>query len=368
MRKWIALCGVLLLLINGCTPTAKRATLTDGFSAVQRGDAAKALEIYESIAQQRRDTMEGALAMDAAIELSGHRLFPQSSYGCSREALAKYADAERQFVAGAMNAALDGYQKAVELCPENANWWIHSGDAYFGRGEYEHAKTLYLRGLQLDPWNRSGHRFLADCETHLGEAAQAYQSAVLAVVSDPTYEAGWQFLKELTRTLGGQWHRRAEPKPRIGQDNGKPTVTLSPFYETKASLTAWMAYGVMRWRFTEGPQTEPKTEGKESSAKLLSQEEWKRMSPVERERFLVSESLDLYAKFTTDNPGTTAVFWETFQKAAHAGFMDEAIYMHLMDGDLAPSYPTYRMEHTARLIEYVTKVIAPLPPSGSREA
>lgn len=366
MRNRVVFGAVLMVIGSGCASKARQATLADGFAALERGDMRAALEIYDSVARQHPDTMEGALAIDHAIEVSGQRLFPRPSYECSPDAVAKYMDADRQFVAGAMDAALAAYQQATELCPKNASWWIHSGDCFFHTGQYEHAKALYLQGLRLDPWNRSGYRFLADAESRLGDPAQAYQNAILAVVSDPTYEAGWQFLKELTQGLGGRWNRRHAAKPPIEKVNGQLKLVLSPEYESQGSFAAWLAYGTLRFRLTEGAQ-EGNADGEASPTNLPSPEEWKRLSPLDRERFLVSKVLDMYGKLTSEKPEYADVFWETFEKAARAGFLDEAIYLHLMDRDLAPPYATYRAEHTARLIDYVTKIIAPLPPSGSRK-
>ena len=75
----VTFCGLLALILSGCVPINRQTILAEGFAAVQRGDGRMALEIFESIAQCRPDTMEGVLAVDAGIEVSGHRLFPERS-------------------------------------------------------------------------------------------------------------------------------------------------------------------------------------------------------------------------------------------------------------------------------------------------
>lgn len=351
------------LLICGCT-AARQPTLADGHAAAVRGDRRAAVEIYATVARQHPDTMEAALASDAAIQITGNRLLPEPSYDCGSDAVAAYAEAERRFDANDMDGALPAYERAVDLCPQNAMWWIHAGDAYFARGRYERAKVLYLQGLQLDPWNRSGHRFLSDTELHLGDPGRAYQSAVLAVVSDPTYEAGWQWLKQLTHSLGGQWNRMPETKPRIASEDGKPRIILTSAYENQRSLTVWIAYGVARWSLAEAPpQDAPESVGPGK----LSPREWQSLSPLERERYLLACSLDVYGRMTSKDPAPRAVFWDTVDKAQQAGLTDEAIYIHLMDGELAPSYASYRAQNTSRLIDYVTRFIAPLPSPPGRE-
>ena len=89
------LCGRSLLALwvlstVGCG--AQQYTFRDGLAAVQRGDAAGAVAIYETIAREKADTLEGAAATDAVIELTGQRLFPERSYRCSAEAVGEYHD------------------------------------------------------------------------------------------------------------------------------------------------------------------------------------------------------------------------------------------------------------------------------------
>lgn len=92
------------------------------------------------------------------------------------------------------------------------------------------------------------------------------------------------------------------------------------------------------------------------------------MSPVERERFLVTKALAVYHRFTDEKPGSETVFWETIDKAAAANFLDEAIFVHLLDLDLVAAYVTFREHNATRLIEYITTILAPIPPFGGRNA
>jgi hypothetical protein len=46
-------------------------------------------------------------------------------------------------------------------------------------------------------------------------------------------------------------------------------------------------------------------------------------------------------------------------RALHAGFLDEAIFLHMLDAPLAAEYPAFRDKNASRLTEYLETVIAP---------
>jgi len=349
----------LLVIAAGCGSVARRPTLPDAFAAAQRGDVRQALEIYAAVAEQNPDTIEAAVAIDAAVELSGNRLLPPRRFSCSASATAKYEDAERLFHARDIQGAERAYGAALAECPENGTWWIHAGDAYFAAQDWPRAREFYLEGLRRDPWNRSGYRFLADLDMRLGDANGAYRNAVLAVVSDPTYEAGWFTLRQLTFQLGGRWNRERVVKPRIEVEDGKPKIVLNA-QASRASGSAWMGYALLRWAMSNREPASAEAGGAETGGRLPA-EEWARMSPLQRESWLMTEALQVYAGVVAANPGSESLFWATLERARSDGFLDEAIYLTAMDRDLAPTYSAFRDQQSARVIAFVTRLLAPLP-------
>jgi hypothetical protein len=53
--------------------------------------------------------------------------------------------------------------------------------------------------------------------------------------------------------------------------------------------------------------------------------------------------------------------WPTIKRAAADGYLDEAIFMHLLDAALVPEFVEFRRNHSDRLIEYVSRYLAVLP-------
>lgn len=235
--------------------------------------------------------------------------------------------------------------------------------------QYERARALFREALQRDRWNRAAHRFLADTEARLGDARGAYREIVLAVVSDPTYEAAWHRLGSLTAGLGGKYHRAFAVKPTVSPEpDGKITIHLTsdPGSESRypAENSVWVMYGLLRVAEVRDSEQSGSAnpEGSWPPAK------WRSLSPLERERARVEKFLDVYQRVIADKPDRESGFWNLMVKAREARFLDEAIFMHLIDPELAPAYLEYRDKHADRLVEYVTTILAPLPEPGTRRA
>jgi len=223
-------CAACLLMaaalsMIGCA--ARAPAPADAFAAIARGDFRRANEILRSIVATDPEGMLAAVARDTMATINGTRVLPDRTYSCPEVAVTAYTRAEEHFFAGRLQESLVNYEAALQSCSENADYWIHYGDAFFHLADYPRAKEFFLEGVKRDPWNRAGHRFIADTDAHMSNGLEAYHRSVLAVVSDPTYEAGWQFLREVTTRGGGKWNRVRAVKPNITTDtSGKPTITL----------------------------------------------------------------------------------------------------------------------------------------------
>ncbi|MEM7386516.1 MAG: tetratricopeptide repeat protein, partial [Verrucomicrobiota bacterium] len=63
--------------------------------------------------------------------------------------------------------ARDHFLKALQLNPENADFWVQYGWNYAQRGDIEGAKEAADKALKLDPTHQEGKRLLAVANTHL---------------------------------------------------------------------------------------------------------------------------------------------------------------------------------------------------------
>jgi tetratricopeptide (TPR) repeat protein len=214
------------------------------------------------------------------------------------------------------------YEKATAGCPGNAAWWVDYADAYYVLENYEKAEELFVKALSVDPWNREAHRFLADTEFQLRNGEAGIHQLVLAVASDPIYEAGWSALRTYAAALGRKWNRvygtgKATP--------GNPDAAV------------WVAY-----RAAKAEARDAHTEAASALA-------------IEREavRTALKTARESDASAAT-KPGP---FWSMMERADEAGFLDEAIFMHMLDAALAAEYPAYREQHADRLSSYLETVV-----------
>ena len=73
--------------------------------------------------------------------------------------------------------------------------------------------------------------------------------------------------------------------------------------------------------------------------------------------------LGFYAENRTASGATASAFWDAIEVAKTAGFLDEAIYVHLIDQSMAAEYAEFRQTHRDRLARYMKTLVAPPPPT-----
>lgn len=271
---------------------------------------------YEHVADADPDSLIAGMARDGLQRLGGRSLIEPRRVDCPEAALEAHARGDS--LAGARrfgDAALE-YEKATVACPADATLWVDLADTYYVQEDYQKAKEHFLRALSIDPWNPEAHRFLSDTEVQLGNHEAAADQLVLALVSDPIYEAGWSAFRAYAAAMGWNWNRV------YGDRRGKPGNPDSPL---------WFAYEIAK-----------------SNARDASQGT---TSALEIEREAVRAALK--ARSSKES----GPFWSMMERAERAGFLDEAIFMHMLDEALAPEYPAFRERNAKRLASYLQTVV-----------
>lgn len=277
--------------------------------------AARAQTDYEHIAAADPDSLIAGMARDGLTRLAGEPLIEAKAVACPEPATEAHAHANSLYGAQRFADAIVHYTKATAACPGVASWWVDFADTHYVMEDYARAKELFVRALSVDPWNREAHRYLADTEAQLAEGDAAVHQLILAVVSDPTYEAGWSALKSYALSMSRSWNRvygDRKATPRSGD------------------AESWAAY------------REAKAHARGASAGPAS--------ALELEREAVKSTL------TSTSKGA-GPFWSMMARAERAGFLDEAIFIHMLDASLAAEYPAFRETHAERLASYLETVI-----------
>jgi tetratricopeptide (TPR) repeat protein len=279
---------------------------------------------YEHIAEADPDSLVAGIARDGLTRLAGKALIEPKRVSCPDAAQSAHAHGDALYGARRYEDAAVEYEKATAGCPNDAVYWVDFADAYYVMGNYVRAKELFVKALSVDPWTREAHRFLSDTELQLQNGEEAVHHLVLAVVSDPIYEAGWSALRTYADAMGRKWNRvygdrRADP----GNADGM----------------AWTAYG-------EAKSSVLVTDPKPASALAIEREAVK--SALKAARAVEAN--------TSQKPGA---FWSMMARAERAGFLDEAIFIHMLDEASAAEYPAFREKHAERLVAYLETVILP---------
>lgn len=268
---------------------------------------------YEYIAAADPESLIAGMARDGLTRLSGGSFIEAKRAACPETAAEAHSRGNTLYGARRFAEAVAEYEKAAAGCPEDAVFWVDLADSYYVLEDYEKAKVLFTKALSIDPWNREAHRFISDAELQLHNGEDAVHHLVLAVVSDPVYEAGWSALKTYATAMDRKWNRVVGDRK-----TGAP----------------WTAY------------SEAKSKGREKSASALA---------IEREA--VKTALKSARAAEAGAPPESGSFWSMMARAERAGFLDEAIFMHMLDASLAVEYPAFRERNAERLVSYLNTVI-----------
>jgi tetratricopeptide (TPR) repeat protein len=286
---------------------------------------ARARMDYEHIAADDPDSVIAGMARDGLTRLAGEPVIEVKRVACPEAAVQSRARADALYGARKYAEAVAEYAKATDGCPGDAASWVDFADSYYVLEDYGKAKELFAKALSVDPWNREAHRYLSDTEIQLKNLEVAGHQLVLAVVSDPTYEAGWSALRTYATALGRKWNRvYGDRRPEAGNADG----------------ASWAAYG------------EAKAGARGAHPELAS------ALAIEREA----------VKAALRSQKGSGPFWSMMARAEQAGYLDEAIFIHMLDAELAAEYQTFRDVNADRLASYLETMIVGEAPAPGPEA
>jgi tetratricopeptide (TPR) repeat protein len=308
-----------------------------------------ALSDCEHVLSTARDPRLIAYAHDVARVIEGRQVFREKKTICPEDARKAEQEAYYLVRANKLKESLPHFERAVARCPGNASFQIRYGHAFMLLRDFERAKKFLSEGLKRDPWDRSGHLFLSDVYRQSGDLELAYLHASLAVLSDPSYEFGWEQLKELASGRGRELLRPTNRRGVVRLDGkGNPEVVLPLGTDPNSSEAQfWLGLGLVE-------VTELKERAKEAAAKQANQ------SPLGRDRARVKENLVFQRHLIEKDPSKRSKIMDVVEEAVQKGYLDEAIFLCLIDARLAREFIAYREKHRERLLEYIASILAPL--------
>src|SRR5262245_19988143 len=283
---------------------------------------ARAQVDFEKITASDPDSLIAGIARDGLTRLAGETLLTQKRVSCPETARDFHDRADQLYGAQQYAESVVEYEKAATACPAAVSYWVDFADSYYALEDYEKAKEVFTKALTVDSWIREAHRFLSANEVHLKNLDGAVHHLALAVVSDPIYEAGWSALRAYASAVGLGWTR--------------------VYGNRKADAAS--ADG-MYWGMYAAAKTKAKGAQAGSSSALAL------------ERNAVKAALKSMREPQPGSSSQPGPFWSMMSRAEDAGYLDEAIFMHLLDAPLAAEYPAFREKNADRLATYLKTII-----------
>lgn len=320
--------------------------LADAIHQQASADFAKVIELAPNSPQAGF-----ARTMLAANEVP---LVTHVQVSCSPEANQALDAAEDAFRHGAHEASIAAYQHAIELCPEDPTRWIYSGDAAYLTGDVRQAKMRYRRAIELDPCSSQAFRFLADLQSEEDDWDGAWQALTQAVACDPTYEVAWSDLQAVQRHTGGSFVRTRIVPPTSADGAAMVQAMVSDGDIGTHDGAVWLAWALAR----QSPEV-----GLATLRTTQPDLEIDLETALGRAEIATLVALAVRSELIASDPSVDGAtqFWALLGRAREAGYLREAIFVHLLDEELAAEFHSHRDAHKQRLVDYVRSSLAPAP-------
>jgi len=197
------------------------------------------------------------LAHEVLRRLSGE---PEAwQYHPIPEAAKLQVEAEVLFNQHKFDEAYAKYMAALAADPRFARAWIYAGDCFFFRQQWAEAERHFRKGVELDPRDSMGWRFLVDALARQGKRREAGLTAVRAVAAHPGQKQNWDRVQAYEQAEGTplqalnlRYMVKADGK---GQD-GKPQIevaeSLTKLPADNLDFAIWIAYALSKANAKEG--------------------------------------------------------------------------------------------------------------------
>jgi len=325
------------MIIHAATLTDKPARKQERARARKLAEEAKALgpigNLTKMVTEIREDGEETAFSDKAEIQ-------------------AVMEEGERAFAKGELDEALDAYQRALAIDPQQYHAALFLGDVNYRKKNHEQAARWFQRAIEIDPNIETAYRYWGDDLMGQGRKEEARDKFMEAVVAEPYANRAWMGLAQWAKaekfTLS---HPAIKPLGKV-EDTGKnnTTITIDPSSlnpQAKDDGTdAWFAYTLFR----AGWHTE------EFRKKHTTEKEYRHSLAEEMDGFqgVVNQVNDglKNKKIKHLDPALAALL-----KISEEGLLESFILISRPDQGIAMDYPAYRNAHREKIRQYLREWI-----------
>lgn len=240
--------------------------------------------------------------------------------------------------------ALKNYSKALEFQPANYSAALFIGNTYDKQNQFAKGAEWYQRAIQLDPNVETAYRYYADMLAKEGDMAKARTMLIRSVVAEPYNRIVWRELHAwatLNHTHINEVYISVPVEQEEKHNPGSPDISgvWRSYREVRAN---WRRAGEFKTHFPEEIEYRhslpEECQALTAAAKVLEKLEQDKM---------IAESLRTDRSF------------ELLMKLWQARLIEPYVLFSLGDAGIARDYDAYRAQHRAELEEYMDKFVVP---------
>lgn len=247
-----------------------------------------------------------------------------TSYSLSQDGKSLLNSAEDAWAKKDFEAALKGYAQLKEKEPAYWHVSVLIGDVYFGRGDFDKARSCFEEAIKHNFADYQAHWFLADTEWKLGDKAAAIRSLTTAHLLNVNHKILRDKLLSYRTQAERPWKEWTyEPRYALKQDGKTIKVSFAK---------DWLGYAIVKAVWTFEPGYAHGMVGPDYEKNLITM-------PEEKEA--------LAAEVTTNHE------MKHIEKIINDGYASEFIYYELLARRAPEAIVMFPRELFMRLVDYV---------------
>lgn len=263
--------------------------------------------------------------------------------------------AEASFSQGDLDQAIAGYQKVLELDPNNYDAMLFLGDVHFKRGSFDKAGEWFAKAIRIDPNRETAYRYWGDALDRDGKNDAARTKFIEAIVADPYNQTSWIGLTNWLHrnNLVLNIVRLKDGSNVTAKDDNHINITIDSSEKADdPNALAWITYGLGRasWRgdrfkkeFPNEPQYRHSLREESDSLELM-------ITTLKQQKHYAEDLKKL-------DPSLQVLI-----KIQEEGFLDPFVLLNRADAGIAKDYESYRSGHRENIFNYLSDFVVPQAP------
>jgi tetratricopeptide (TPR) repeat protein len=340
--------AVILEALSYCT-LEHAATLTDATARKAARAAARKLGEEAKAAGDSSNLLK--LILDVPEDGS------EADFSSRADVNAVLKSGEAAFAKGDWDAAVESYQQALALDPNQYDAALFIGDVYFKKGDHEEAGRWFLRAIQIDPNRETAYRYWGDDLYAQGRPEEAKGKFVQAVVAQPYDKRSWMGLiqwaqkqKVILSHPAIQAPGRVDFDAKGKDDKSQTNITLDPSSlgnNNKDGKSAWFFYPMSRalWHNEKFTKEFP-------NEKVYRHSLAEEVDCYQGVISIVRESLEKKKEVKHLDPALGNLV-----KLADEGLLEPFVLISKADTGIAADYPAFRDAHRELVSRYIERWI-----------